>query len=761
MLAMTAGFLTILLWPSLPEYWVALVCCGLAILLFKTHRTSASFIAGLSLCIVSTNFHFADLKLLLTANSSIKGEIVSLPVQGKHHNRFYFELSQIEIGDLAVASDARVAVIWPGQHKLEQGQKLELKVKAKPISGLFNQGSFNYQRYMISNGVIANASVYEGKILNREGNFRARTSALFESKHGYYSEMRFIRALVIGDKAHFGSDDWQVLQRTGTSHLFAISGLHLGLVCFLTLLIIKPIVRLLNLKARLALTCSLVVTLAIGMFYSGLAGFSYPTIRALVMLAIGSVFVALGQRIDLFRVVLITLWIIGLFDPLGLLAQGLWLSIFALLCVVVSARWLSSSRLASQATWRAVIMHWFVQLLKIQLGLALGLSAVQLLFFGGISVIAPIANLVAVPMISMIVLPSSVMATLFEFLGFEMLAHWLFTLANFTVSSLYSFLEWLSNLTLSWQSTAVARIIVIGALLIVLLIVLDRLRLSSRGYFGVIAVLFTVAKTMSNKTDDDEQWKIDFLDVGHGNSAVIVKNNRAIVVDTGNVLGEHSTMAKGVILPFIAADGIREVDYIFITHMDADHSAGLADLKQHFARAITVTNQQGQCSEHQIDWQGLQIRFTQAIGLKKKSHRNENNESCLIHISGSYGNVLFTGDIERPAEKLLVQQLDESWAADVMQVPHHGSKTSSSRDLVELIQPKFAVVSTASFNQWHFPSLNVVNRYQRNGVQLLNTATMGQITIKMSASGPNITNYRGDPVPFWYNGDLSFGHYQR
>lgn len=761
MLAMTAGFLTILLWPSLPDYWVALVCCGLAILLYKTHRMSASFIAGLSICIVSTNFHFTDLKLLLTANSSIKGKIVSLPVQGKHHNRFYFELSQIEMGDLVVQTQSRVAVIWPGQHKLNQGQKLQLNVKAKPISGLFNQGSFNYQRHMLASGVIANVTVLEGKFLSQKVDFRAKSSALLSAKGEHLPAMRFIRALVIGDKREFSTSDWQVLQRTGTSHLFAISGLHLGLVCFFALLIVKPIVRIIKIEAHLALTCSLIIALAIGVFYSGLAGFSYPTIRALLMLVVASVFVALGQRVDLFRVILITLWIIGLIDPLGLLSQGLWLSILALICVVMSAQWLSTTRLKPQAAWRSVVSYWFVQLLKIQIGLAIGLSAVQLLFFGGISIVAPVANLVAVPAISFVILPASLVATLAQALGFEMLAYWLFILANLTLEGLYFFLAWLSNLTLSWQSIFVARILVVVSLSVALFIILGKLTLLRRGYFSIVAILLSSTLMISTMIDDDQNWKIDFLDVGHGNSAVIVKNNRAIIVDTGNVLGEHSTMANSVVLPFISGAGIRDVDYIFITHMDADHSAGLVDLEGRFAKATTITNHQGECTDRQINWQGLQIRVTQAMGLTKKSHRSENNASCLIHIAGGYGSVLFTGDIERPAEKLLVQQLDKSWRADVMQVPHHGSKSSSSRDFVSLINPKYAIVSTASFNQWHFPAPNVVNRYQRQGAQVLNTATMGQITIEMRASGPNITNYRSHRAPFWYNGDLSFGHYRR
>ena len=187
-----------------------------------------------------------------------------------------------------------------------------------------------------------------------------------------------------------------------------------------------------------------------------------------------------------------------------------------------------------------------------------------------------------------------------------------------------------------------------------------------------------------------------------------------------------------------------------------------------------INNHDGSClskngrNENNFKWQGLTIKTTQALGIFKKSQHTENNLSCLIRISNSAGSVLFAGDIERAAERQLVTQLasksehqKSDWASTVLQVPHHGSNTSSSKTFIQLIDPEIGVVSTRAYNQWYFPRSNVLNRYRQQQTQIINTAKSGQITIEFSANSPIISTYRDHHWPFWYNGDLSFGHYGR
>lgn len=761
MLAMIAGFLTILLWPTLPNYWVACSFLVLAILLTKTHRLAASFIAGLSICIISINIHFTDLKTLLTANSSIKGEIVSLPVQGKHHNRFYFELSQINDGHRVHKSNSRIQVIWPGQHKLTQGQKFALTIKTKPLVGLFNQGTFNYQRFLVSNNLIATVSVIDGKIISDSTNLRARLAQRFDEISNKYASTRFMRALIIGDKRYFNNEDWKVLQRTGTSHLFAISGLHLGFVCLMAMLIVRPLVRACIRHDHLATFCIMASTVAVGAFYSFLAGFSYPTVRALVMLIVASCFVCLGQRVSTFQIIAITLLIIGLINPLGFLSQSLWLSIFALGCVILTTKWFAGRAHVETMNLQIRIFHWVCQLLKLQVILVIGLCCIQMLFFGGISLIAPLANIVAMPVVTLIALPLALLATLCDQLSLFQLSDWVFNVVDSTLTMLIELLIWISNVDFAWHGLAFSRWLVLIIISSTVVFILKFLK-ANYWLYGLCLMMTLIFGLITNRIMiDDRAWRIDFLDVGHGNSSVIQKGNRGIVIDTGNVLGEHSTMAQNIVIPFIVQQDIQQIDYIIVTHHDSDHSAGLKSLVERFPHAQVITNHDALCNGGYFEWQGLAIKLTKALGKLPKSHDTENNRSCLIHIKGEFGSALFSGDIEKRAEKLLAKQLNKTWQADILQVPHHGSKTSSSPDFIDLVNPRFAIVSTASFNQWHFPANLVTARYRRARAQLINTAEVGQITVEIRQHGPYIINYRGLRSPFWYNGDLSFGHYQR
>lgn len=761
MLAMTAGFLSILLWPTLPSYWVACSFLVLAIILLKTHHLAASFIAGLSICIISINIHFTDLKTLLTANSSIKGEIVSLPVQGKHHNRFYFDLSQINDGNEVHKSNSRIQVIWPGQHKLNQGQRLALTIKAKPLVGLFNQGTFNYQRFLVSNNVIATVSVTDGKIIADSTNLRAQLAQRFDEVSDNYKSMRFMRALVIGDKRYFNQHDWKVLQYTGTSHLFAISGLHLGFVCLMAMMIIRPLIRMCIRHNHLATLCIMGCTIFVGVFYSLLAGFSYPTVRALVMLIVASCFVCLAQRVAIFQIIAITLFIIGLVNPLGFLSQGLWLSLFALICVVTCSKWFASRAQLETLNFQSRAIQWVGQLLKLQLMLVIGLCGIQMLFFGGVSLIAPLANIVAVPVITLIVLPIGLLATLCDQLSLFQLADWGFHVTDTVLTLLFELLTWISNANFVWQGVAASRWLVLIIISFSVILILRIVNAIYSLYILCFIMTIVFGLIFNSLHTDVKAWRVDFLDVGHGNSSVIQKGNRAMVIDTGNVLGEHSTMAQNIVTPFIAQREIAHVDYIMVTHHDSDHSAGLKSLLERFPLAQVITNRDAICNSGYFEWQGLAIKLTKALGKLPKSHDTENNRSCLIHIKNEFGSALFSGDIERRAEKLLVNQLDKTWQAQVLQVPHHGSKTSSSVDFINLVSPQLAIVSTASFNQWHFPASLVMSRYRRASTKLINTAEVGQITVEFRQAGPYIINYRRQRSPFWYNGDLSFGHYQR
>jgi competence protein ComEC len=760
-LAMILGLMSVLIWPTIPSYWIGVALLLLGGILFKTNTTAASFIIGISICILSINHQFNDLKYLLSANSSIKGTIVSLPQQGIVNNRFYFDLTQITIGTTVRNSHQRVLLTWTGQHKLEEGQVWEFIVKAKPITGLFNQGGFNYQRYLVSKSIIARGAIQSGTVIDITPNKRGLLSLRLEKLLETTSHKRFISALVIGDKRGFSTSDWQVMKNTGTSHLFAISGLHLSLIALFVAIALAPLLKTFRLNNHVRQCLLIICVLGTSTFYSYLAGFSSPTIRALTMVMIVSGFLVSKQRIKFSQLLLLTLLIIGIINPLSLLSQGLWLSLFAV-AVVYLILTMSPNAVINELSLLAKVKYWFYQLLKLQLCLAIGLYFIQLIFFGGISAIAPVANLIAVPAVTLLILPMLFLAICGMYLQLPWVTNVLLKLSDTLLSILFYCLRYLANISGVWLHGHIAIIIgTIGLIFVSVFITKILTSISNQLIRGWCFLLFICIAVGLMWPTDNKRWQIDFLDVGHGNSAVIHKDNRAIIVDTGNVFGDDSTLAEIVIAPFLTSQQISTVDYIVITHQDKDHSAGLSFLTNKYPNAKVITNKNSECIDRSLLWRGLVIRTTMAKGLIKKRERTENNRSCLIRISNDYGSALFTGDIERAAEKKLLGQLDNTWQSQVMQIPHHGSKTSSSKEFVNLIKPHIGVVSARAFNQWNFPKPIVLKRYGNIHTQIINTANAGQITVEFTSQAPIISTYRGHRLPFWYNRDLSFGHYKR
>lgn len=278
------------------------------------------------------------------------------------------------------------------------------------------------------------------------------------------------------------------------------------------------------------------------------------------------------------------------------------------------------------------IVHWVYQLLRLQAMLVIGLCFMQMLFFGGISLIAPLANIVAVPVITLIVLPLALLATLCDQLSMFQLSYWVFNVVDLTLTMLIELLIWISNVDFAWQGLAFSRWLVLIIISSVVFFILRFVKANYSLYILCLMMTLIFGFITNRLMIDVRAWRIDFLDVGHGNSSVIQKGNRGIVIDTGNVLGEHSTMAQNIVIPFIAQQDIQQIDYIIVTHHDSDHSAGFKLLVERFPHAQVITNRDATCKGGYFEWQGLAIKLTKALGKLPKSHDTENNRSCLIHI---------------------------------------------------------------------------------------------------------------------------------
>jgi competence protein ComEC len=250
---------------------------------------------------------------------------------------------------------------------------------------------------------------------------------------------------------------------------------------------------------------------------------------------------------------------------------------------------------------------------------------------------------------------------------------------------------------------------------------------------------------------NDIPWQLVVFDVGQGLSVLIQRSSKSILYDTGASYPSGFNMADAVILPYLQHTGVDQLDKMIISHSDNDHAGGLNELQESIDINELLYNanpleKNATCLHGKAFlWQNLHIKMV----WPKTIVSEENDDSCVLLISDGKHSVLLTGDISKKVEAALLRQYPEL-NADIIIVPHHGSKTSSSDLFLTTLQPSFAVVSAGYMNRWHMPVTEVVQRYQQHNIELLNTATSGQIIFTMSEQGISKQSYYRDLWPFWF-----------
>ena len=542
-----------------------------------------------------------------------------------------------------------------------------------------------------------------------------------------------LRALGVGDRSAMSTAQWRVLQKTGTSHLLAISGLHVGMVAGLVFFITRQGWSLLGdpqrwPAPRVAAACSIIAALA----YALLAGFQVPAQRALVMVSLWMLAVMWTGRPDPWRVWGLALLAVLLMDPFSVAAPGFWLSFaaVALICQLTLGRHGRTGKLR--------------RLLSVQFGLLVGLAPLQWLLFQQLSISAPFANLIAIPWIGLLVVP--VMLAGILLLPFApTVGDWLLGLSAHSLSILWWLLEQLAGLPVNlWQSPAVsAGWMLLFALGIVIVLLPGAFRLAPVG----VMLLLPVFWLQPERPVWGDVW-FTLLDVGQGLAAVAETSNHVLVYDSGPAFRSGFNTGDAVLVPYLVNQGYRHIDRLTISHADNDHIGGARSLFERMDVFSIYSGEPGefdwaqskQCMAGQR-WVWDQVQFEY---LAPFTAGEGNNSSCVLRIETAAGRVLLlTGDIERSIEQQLVEQHARRLAADVLVAPHHGSRTSSTDGFVNAVHPEYVLFPVGYRNRFGFPKPDVVARYQRIGARTLDTASNGAVNIRLEAGrGIEATGYR-------------------
>lgn len=632
-------------------------------------------------------------------NHVLSGYISSIPVHSVHSVRFEFT---------AKGGNKYMLSSFQPHSEFHAGEHWQVNARFKPPHGHNNPGGFNYRQYLLSHHLLASGYIKSAKKLTdtwwRYPILKIRAAIFARTPENQYKDI--ILALTIGMSNLITKEHKRVFQNTGTSHLMAISGLHIGMIAGLFFFIAQYLTRLWpTLLLRIPKQqIAAVVALLFTVVYSALTGFSFSTQRALIMVTLFMSRYFICSQITMMTCLAIALLVILILDPLAIFSAGLWLSFWAVFVLIYAL----SSRLTPKHAW-----------LKAQIVCFIGLMPLSIWYFHTISLVSVLANIVAIPYVGFVVVPLCLLGVI---TGHTFMASYSFDL-------IYRYLQYLSGLNFSHISFVLhSKWQLIAMLIAVLLLLTPRsLRLRVVGLLWMLPIVF-----VHKDIPELGQFYFTVLDVGQGLATVVRTKTHAMVYDTGPKFDEFDS-GERIVIPYLQYVGVKKLDCLVVSHGDNDHAGGAAAIIEKFHPAVLTSDpgrvdKQATVCDRKIQWQWDGVNF-QFLNIANFHDRKDNNNSCVLKITSNEKSVLLTGDIEARTEKFLALQYGKQLASDILVVPHHGSKTSSTDEFIIAVNPKVALFSYGYLNRFHHPSDKVVARYRGMNIKVRNTVDEGAISL--------------------------------
>ncbi len=600
--------------------------------------------------------------------------------------------------------------------QFQAGERWQLTVRLKRPHGTLNPHGLDFEGWALAENLRAAGTIKAKAGFKKGNNLVWQPNYLLEHWRAIIKKniantlqgqpyVGVIQALVMGDDGAITAADWQIFLQTGTTHLMSISGLHITMLAGLVFLLIKAIWRRFpTLMLRMpAYRVGVLAGVMVAAIYALVAGFSIPTQRTLYMLLVFAFAVWTGKKWPISQVLALALFVVVLWDPWAVISTGFWLSFFAVAIIAYAM----NGRLAE--------VHWLKSAVLTQWAVTIGMLPLLIILFHQASIISPIANAVAIPVVSFLVTP---LALLGSFFSLDVFLHTSHTI----LQGLMLVMAKLNQLPIAvWNQAAPPRWMLLPALLGGLILLLPRgIPLRILGLTGFLPMLFFVPEKPAVGA-----MKVAVLDVGQGLSVVIQTATHTLLYDTGPTFGLECDAGNRIIFPFLQGEGVRRIDGMVISHDDEDHSGGAQTILQSMPVAwllssfawrenVADSTKQMRCwSGQRWVWDQVAFEMLSPLHTDNIDALKDNNKSCVLKISSRFGSLLLAGDIEKEAENMLLQQNVEVQAlkSDVLIVPHHGSKTSSQLAFVDAVSPSFSIFTVGYLNRFGHPKTEVLNRY--------------------------------------------------
>ena len=696
---------------------------------------------------------------------ALVGRVLGLPETTPNGLRFVFEQDRTASPGAVIPGRLQLgAYVRPGEAPppLQAGDCLRLTARLYRPHGQLNPGGFDYPAWLLERDIRATGHLVGAPVSEAVCPGTAR-AALDRTRDAVREHLRahlggapyagVVVALAVGDQDAIPAGQWTLFRQTGVSHLFSVSGLHITLFSALVFAGVGIVWRRLP-RLNLAVPAQragIGLGLAAAALYAALAGFGIPAQRTLFMLAGAGAVALLDRTPSPSRLLAAALAAVVLIDPWAALAPGFWLSFGAVAALLFAGMGQDSRR--PRPAWRSwIAAQWAV---------TLALTPLLLALFHEISLVSPLANAVAIPLVSLGAVPLALLAAVLPWA-------WPAQLAHGVVAAVMACLELLAALprpVFNGTSPDLATLILAlaGAALLLL----------PRGFparwLGLVLGLPLLFPRLP-APEPGALW-LTVLDVGQGEAVLVRTRHHALLFDTGPRYASGEDAGARVVAPALWHLGINRLDGLVVSHDDIDHAGGAASLMASHRPGWLLTSLSGRPRErlsehgrHLLDiapkaltcqagqtwrWDGVDFRV-----LHPPAHHyahagfGDNDRSCVIRIDSAHGSALLTGDIERLAETNLLERA-MPLKADLFVAPHHGSHSSSTPDFLAAVAPDWVVIPVGHRNRFGHPHPEVLARYHALGAQIARTDRHGAIAVELTAQGVQVSRAGDTDRRYW------------
>jgi len=710
----------------------------------------------------------------------IIGVISELPHKHQLGLHFSFDLEKVITPQASVPPHIYLSTYNERNHHLPDmhaGERWQLTVRLKQPHGSSNPYGHDFELWAVENNIRAvgyvNSKLHYERLDQRAGgsgyHIEAWREMIREKLEDTLSNKPFtgvLIALAIGDQSSIPQSQWQVFTRTGVNHLMSISGLHITMLSGLGFAMIYWLWRR---SARLTLLIPTKKAAALSGFlvalgYALLSGYGVPAQRTVYMLGAVTAALLLNRNFSLGQLLSIALIGVLIPDPWAVMAPGFWLSFGAVtLILYVSANRLDPlSNLHNENEGTISSPVYLTKILteygKVQWAMTIGLIPMLLALFQQVSLVSPIANAFAIPLVSLVVVPLTL-------LGAMIPAQ--FVIGSIPLNIAHQVMEWtirllekLNDLPQAvWTQHAPPEWSIAAGMLGILVI------LSPRGFparwLGFLMLLPMFAN--SPEPPKQESVRVFVFDVGQGLSVAVQTSNHALLYDAGPNFNGGSNSGNRILIPSLRAMGIEKLDGMILTHDDSDHTGGAASILQAIpvgwlssslpsAHPLMVaTPEKRTCMDGQSwKWDGVDFEI---LHPDKASYSIENirdnNRGCVLRISIGDKHILLATDIENESERRLLKEHPDKLPASLLVVPHHGSLTSSTEGFVATVKPEYAVITAGYRNRFGHPKEKVVKLYTEIGAKLYRSDEDGAVIAEMDVNGLQLESYRKTHRHYW------------